>query len=76
MNASDTLKESIEFLRHDRRFQEVLGEIVAMRETAIIEFGEYTTITGLRKAAAEVTVFTDILNLFGVPTGTPVPKPE
>lgn len=76
MSNTETLKECIDFLSHDRRFQVILGEIVAKRESAIGALGDYETDSQLRKASAEVTVFTEILDMFGVPTGTPVPKPE
>lgn len=76
MNDRITLKESIDFLSHDLRFREVLKEFVGRRESAIIALSNYKTDTELRKYAAEVTVFTEILDMFGVPTGAPVPKPE
>lgn len=77
MNRPQTdIEKAIEFLANDQRFQLVLGHIVSMRETAIGALATYKTTDELAKAAAEVTVWSDVLDLFGVPMGSPMASPE
>lgn len=63
------LQDAIEFLRHDDRFKLILTDLVERREHAISRLGNYSTDVELRKAAAEISVHTDILDMFGVPIG-------
>jgi hypothetical protein len=69
----DPFTEAVEFLRHDKRFLTILGELAERRERAITKLATYSTDCELRKAAAEVSALTDFLDMFGVPTGTPAP---
>lgn len=50
----------------------ILTELVQRRESAIKDMAEYENDTVLRKKAAEVTVFTELLDLFQVATGSPI----
>lgn len=70
------LDKAIEFLANDQRFQLVLGHIVSMREKSIDTLATYKTADELAKAAAEVTVWSDVLDLFGVPMGSPMAKAD
>jgi len=72
----DPFQEAVEFLSGDKRFHIILGDLVERRERAITKLGTYTTDCELRKTAAEVNALTDLLDLFQVPTGTPVPPPS
>jgi hypothetical protein len=69
----DPFQEAVEFLSHDRRFLTILGEIGERRELLIGKLRNYKDTTELQKVAAEICAHTDFLDLFGVPTGTPVP---
>ena len=75
MNPSPpTFEQAVENLRYNEYFQVVLGDLVERREAAIKELGDYKDDSGLRKAAAEITVFTELLDAFGLPTGSPIPQ--
>jgi hypothetical protein len=69
MNQDDEFTRAIDFLRHDRRFQSVLTRVVTWREDSISRLGTYKDDSELRKSAAEVTVYTEFLDMFGVPSG-------
>jgi len=64
-----TLEEAVAYLRSDERFQSVLTDLVEKREHSIAGLGVYKTETELKKLAAEVTVYTEFLDMFGVPMG-------
>lgn len=76
MTNDTTLEQAIEFLSHDLRFQRIVTEFASRRESAISALSDYKTDTEMRKSAAEVTVYTEILDLFNLPLGTPIPKPD
>lgn len=59
------------FVRTDQGMV-ILTELVQRRESAIKDMAEYENDTVLRKKAAEVTVFTELLDLFQVATGSPI----
>ena len=67
-----TLEEAIAYLTRSDHFRVILTEFVERRESAIKDLGGYETDTILRKRAAEVTVYTEILDLFQVATGEPI----
>lgn len=68
-----SFEKAVENLRFNEYFQIVLTDLVERRETAIKELGDYKDDSSLRKAAAEITVFTELLDAFGLPTGSPIP---
>lgn len=68
-----TFDQAVANLRFNEHFQVVLGDLVERRESAIKDLGSYKDDSGLRKAAAEITVFTELLDAFGLPTGSPIP---
>lgn len=76
MSEKDPFQEAVEFLSGDKRFHIILGDLVEKRERAITKLGTYTTDCELRKTAADVNAITELLDLFQVPTGTPVPPPS
>lgn len=67
-----TFEQSIAVLAHNDYFKAVVFDLLERRESAIKELSAYKDDSGLRKAAAEVTVFTDLLDAYGVPVGVPV----
>jgi hypothetical protein len=67
-----TFEQSIKVLAHNDYFKAVVFDLLERRESAIKELSTYKDDSGLRKAAAEVTVFTDLLDAYGVPVGVPV----
>jgi hypothetical protein len=69
MTSDDEFDKAVDFLRHDRRFQLILTRVVTWREDSIRDLGGYDTDVQLRKAAAEVSVYTEFLDLFDVPAG-------
>jgi len=68
-----TFEKAVENLRYNEFFQVVLTDLVERRESAIKELADYKDDSSLRKAAAEITVFTELLDAFGLPTGSPLP---
>lgn len=70
------LDKALEWARADTRFGVILGHIASIREESISALGNYETDAAMRKAAAEVTVWTEVLDLFGVPMGTPIQKDQ
>lgn len=67
---TDELEQSILILRQNDHFCRVMDYIAGEREHQISELGTYKGVSDLRKAAAEVTSLTKLLDIFGVPTGT------
>lgn len=67
-----TLEQALKELTFNDYFKVVILDLVERRELAIKDLSGYKDDSALRKAAAEVTVFTDLLDLYGVPTGVPV----
>lgn len=64
------LEKSILILRQNDHFCRVMNFIAEGREHRISQLGTYKDDCGMRKAAAEITAYTELLDLFGVPTGT------
>lgn len=71
---TDELEQSILILRQNDHFCRVMNYVAGEREYQITQLGTYDSVNDLRKAAAETTALTKLLDLFGVPTGT-VPTP-
>lgn len=67
-----TLEQSLKELAFNDYFKVVILDLVERREQAIKDLSAYKDDSALRKSAAEVTVYTDILDLYGVATGVPV----
>lgn len=67
-----TLEQALKELAFNDYFKVVILDLVERREQSIKDLSSYKDDSGLRKSAAEVTVFTDLLDLYGVPTGVPV----
>jgi len=67
-----TFEKAVKELAFNDYFKAVVLDLVERREAAIKELGAYKDDSGLRKAAAEVTVFTDLLDAYQVPIGVPV----
>lgn len=67
-----TLEEAIAWMIRSDYGKVILTEFVQRRESAIKDLGEYETLTILRKRAAEVAIYTEILDLFQVATGEPI----
>lgn len=72
----EPLEEALEWARADTRFGVIIGHLVSLRESSMKDLGDYETDAELRKAAAEVTVWTEVLDLFGVPMGSPIQPGE
>lgn len=66
----ESTEEAIKWLRTNDRFHVVLNWLVEEREAAIGQLGIYKDDASLRKDAAEITVITRLLDVFGLPTGT------
>jgi len=66
-------EEAVAYLRTNDRFLVLLTHLAGMRESAITELDGYETDTQLRKAAARVGVYTELLDMFAVPMGQAVP---
>ena len=73
MSKKSEFEEAIEYLRGDHRFLVLLTHLAGMRESAITELGDYETEAALRKSAAKVAVYTEILDMFAVPMGQAMP---
>jgi hypothetical protein len=67
-----SLEDSIAWMIRSDHGKVILTEFVQRRESAIKDLAEYETDTELRKKAAEVTVYTEFLDLFQVATGEPI----
>jgi hypothetical protein len=67
-----TLEEAIAWIIRSDHGKVILTEFVQRRESAIKDLGDYESETILKKKAAEVTVYTELLDLFQVATGEPV----
>ena len=67
-----TLEQALKELAFNDYFKVVILDLVERREQAIKDLSGYKDDSGLRKSAAEVTVFTDLLDAYGVPVGVPV----
>jgi hypothetical protein len=63
------LQDAIDYLRCDDRFKLIITDLVERREHAISGLALYKDDTELRKRAAEITVYTEFLDTFGVPVG-------
>lgn len=70
-----SLEDSLKFLQRTDHFAVVVTELVTMRENAIRDAGEADTEFKERKAVSKITVYTEILDMFDVPTGTAAPTP-
>jgi len=66
------LEQALKELTFNDYFKVVILDLVERREQSIKDLSAYKDDSGLRKSAAEVTVFTDLLDLYGVPVGVPV----
>ena len=73
MTKKSEFEEAVDYLRSNDRFLVLLTHLAGMRESAITELGDYETDAQLRKAAARVGVYTEILDMFAVPMGQAVP---
>lgn len=62
-------KDALDALRSNPNFDALVTEIVSRRETAIGGLGNYESEVALKKTAAEITVWTDLLDEWGVPVG-------
>lgn len=71
-----SLEDAVKHLRHSDHFQTILAEIVRRREESIKDLAGYETDVELRKHAAKITVYTELLDDFEVPMGTPLAEPE
>lgn len=69
-----SLDDAINNLQFNDHFRIVLGELVNRREQAIKDLRDYETDVSLRKHAARIDIYTELLDDFAVPTGTPIPK--
>jgi hypothetical protein len=67
-----TFEQAVKELAFNDYFKAVVLDLVERRESAIKELGVYKDDSGLRKAAAEVTVYTELLDAYGIPVGVPV----
>lgn len=67
------LEDAVLHLRGNDWFQVVLAEMVKRREDSIKDLADYKDDTELRKHAAKITVYTELLDDFEVPMGSPMP---
>lgn len=62
-------QDALKALCGNPNFDALATELVNRRETAIRELGSYESETALKKAAAEIAAWTDLLDEWGVPVG-------
>lgn len=67
------LEDAVKNLQHNDYFQVVLSEFVQRRENSIKDLADCESAAALRKHAAKITVYTELLDEFDVPMGTPMP---
>lgn len=63
-----TFNDAVDRLRDNDWFRIIIMELVTRRETTIKDMADYTTDVELRKQAAKITVFTELLDDFEGPS--------